>query len=713
MENVRSDTQSLLAPALGALLGFLTVAGTLGLSLVDPTEYEWLLHGDWNLHFLGWHLYRRGPWTFPIGATPLLAWPVGSSVGLTDSIPLAAILFKPFSPFLPDTFQFIGLWFLLCFMLHGVFAVLLMRLATSQPSLHILGAGLLMLSPMLFFRIGHPALMAHWLILASLWLYFKDSATAPDRRRLVAWASVVGLGAAIQPYLWLMVVALMVAAHARVALAMPSKALHVAAHVALTLAWSVIVLWQSGDFIVSRAAGLEVAGVGAWSMNLLSLMTPAQGSTLFGPGPFTYATPGQYEGYAYLGAGMLLLAAVALVTLLTSRPSSGWLPRAILHLPLLLAFLFLTLLALGPAVTVGSRTLFEYSSEWWGPLRVFRSSGRMFWPVYYALVFGILTSVSRLRHSLAALLFVIALALQAADVSGSMLVLREARTFGFRNPLQSRFWQRVPRRYQRLVLIPSNLCTRDDFVQYTPFSLLAGRMGLAINAGITARYDVKKAATYCERLGSEVEAGSIDADALYVVQPYLVDRLKAAAGPHVMCAPVDGYGICVAPETYRGWQDLYDVLAAALPPPTELVSFLALLDGEYRTGLGRPPQISPAPAEERVGAMVRYLSYRLGGCAHGEAREKTLNEARGSAEFRYCANDSFTRALPPADDAYAVRVALESVYRERALRADITTWVDVEGEAVWLLAYAEHRRRGLNAVDASEHVLAAVRAAAR
>ena len=58
------------------------------------------MHADFRLHFLGWHLYRASPWTWPIGATPFQIWPVGSSIGLTDSIPIFAFLFKPLDPLL-------------------------------------------------------------------------------------------------------------------------------------------------------------------------------------------------------------------------------------------------------------------------------------------------------------------------------------------------------------------------------------------------------------------------------------------------------------------------------------------------------------------------------------------------------------------------------------------------------------------------------------
>ena len=78
---------------LGGVTGFLAFSSSLGLEVIDPRAYDWLLRDDWRIHFLGWHLFRAGPWELPLGATPLLRAPVGSSVGLTDSIPILAALF--------------------------------------------------------------------------------------------------------------------------------------------------------------------------------------------------------------------------------------------------------------------------------------------------------------------------------------------------------------------------------------------------------------------------------------------------------------------------------------------------------------------------------------------------------------------------------------------------------------------------------------------
>ena len=167
-------------PAAAAALSALGATALFGATHVNPSHTEWLMRGDFALHFLGWHIYRTSPWTLPLGGTPHLIWPVGSSVGLTDSIPLASGLFKLFDPWLPPTFQFIGLWLVTCYALQGLFGALLMRLVTPHAGRQLCGALLFVLSPPLAIRFGHAALAAHWVVLAALWLSLADGADRPS-----------------------------------------------------------------------------------------------------------------------------------------------------------------------------------------------------------------------------------------------------------------------------------------------------------------------------------------------------------------------------------------------------------------------------------------------------------------------------------------------------------------------------------------------------
>ena len=133
-----------------ALLAVVLYIWTYGIHILNPAYTDWLMGGgDLTQHYLGWKAYRAGSWTFPIGNTTNLAWPAGTSVIFTDSIPLLAVFFKLFSGILPKNFQYFGIWGLLCFILQGVFAARILRRFTDSRALTVLGSLLITLSPVM------------------------------------------------------------------------------------------------------------------------------------------------------------------------------------------------------------------------------------------------------------------------------------------------------------------------------------------------------------------------------------------------------------------------------------------------------------------------------------------------------------------------------------------------------------------------------------
>src|SRR5438874_764400 len=79
------------AAALLGLFWFLAIGGW---KAVVPVVGNWMAAGDWPAHWMGWVFFREVPWQLPLGALPNLVYPLGTTVGYTDSIPWLAILFK-------------------------------------------------------------------------------------------------------------------------------------------------------------------------------------------------------------------------------------------------------------------------------------------------------------------------------------------------------------------------------------------------------------------------------------------------------------------------------------------------------------------------------------------------------------------------------------------------------------------------------------------
>lgn len=147
--------------------------------------------------------------------TPILQWPLGlnepygmevsSSIVFTDSIPLLAIIFKFVSFALPDTFQYTGIWILLCCILQGVFSYDLINRNTHDKPYSLVASALFCLAPIMLFRMmGHFALSAHFLIIASLILYSMKNA---NKR----WVLLIAISSAIHFYITGMIFSVFVA----------------------------------------------------------------------------------------------------------------------------------------------------------------------------------------------------------------------------------------------------------------------------------------------------------------------------------------------------------------------------------------------------------------------------------------------------------------------------------------------------------------------
>lgn len=415
--------------AMGALMGGLFFLAVYGAGILAPGNIAWLLQGDPAQHYLGFAFFRNSPWSWPLGAIP--GFGGGSSLVYTDSIPLLALPFKILAPWLPPDFQYFGLWMLLCHLLLGLFAArILSRLGVTGVS----GAAailLLLSSPALALRAyGHESLMAHWLLLAAIdaWLAGRN-----DRLGMF-WV----LAAWIHAY-WVALLAPL----ACLAWWRAGRRITPLAGFLLALGVSM----AAAGYFIARPGQLAAEGYGHYSANLLTFFDPMDwqgflrhyGRPTAGAGEWSrllpalgQATAGQYEGFAYLGAGVLgLLFCASLVGV------SGWFRRSrgVLFVriplaresvrqfdwkPLWVIALACFVYALSAKLTWGERVL-------WSPripdallpwLGVFRSTGRFVWPLALLLP---LTAFSLLaaripRRVLAPLLLALCL-LQAWDLS--------------------------------------------------------------------------------------------------------------------------------------------------------------------------------------------------------------------------------------------------------------------------------------------------------
>ena len=78
--------------------------------------------------------------------------------------------------------------------------------------------------------------------------------------------------------------------------------------------------------------------------------------------------------------------------------------------------------------------------------------------------------------------------------------------------------------------------------------------GLTINTGHVARYDRNARLAYCYQLGRDFDAGLVTDDAVYLVNPPLVERFRATAQRPIVCSQIDTIPTCVTESSYASWK---------------------------------------------------------------------------------------------------------------------------------------------------------------
>ncbi len=533
--------------AIGALLGLLLFAWLAGFQIVVPSSITWLLDSpDPTTHYLGWSFFRHDQWHLPLGLNPNYGLSSGSSIVYSDSIPLLALLFKPLSPWLGEPFQYTGLWLLLCFILQGVFAMLLCGRILHRLLPQILAAGLFTI-PFIFLKRldGHYALAGQWTILWALYLYFLPAQSIPRPR--VIWVLLACLAVLIHLYLAVLVLAIWSAdllrryrANRRVLRSGSIEAL-------IVLSALLLAMWFAGYFCLGFSDTRTANSAGAYSMNLLSPID-SRGYSLFLPA-FALARAGQIEGAAYLGLGILAMVAVTLLviwlrrpTKTTPAPTAGGATASVTWTPLLLICSLLLLFAISPIITYGSTQLLALPNYWDGIGEVLRATGRMSWPAVYVLPILLLATLAShlttrtLTHLLAAVLL-----LQILDLTP--MLQSTLRHFHTAQPpirqLSDPFWATAASHYRQIILVPSDSPDTD----WHPLAFFAADHGMAINHGYFARMNWNNKEASNRQTLTDLQAGLYFPNTIYILTTDEARRLVSQQSIH----QIDGYSIFVAP----------------------------------------------------------------------------------------------------------------------------------------------------------------------
>jgi len=370
---------ALLAVLVGAIAFFVIV----GPKVLDVGNIAWLAEGDDSFqHYLGWEFFRLSEWTWPPGLNPDFGLQFSSSIIFSDSVPLLALPLKLLSPILPAVFQYTGWWVLVCFLLQAYFAVRIAGLFTNDVLVKLALVLLLTFAPPMLWRLSvHYSLVAQWVVLASIYLYWAR----PGRLRWLHWLVLLSATVLIHTYLFAMCVPIWLASLIRRRIIDGPTSPHWLLQIIMVFASAGALLWLGGFFPLRDS--MLGWGYGVYRLNFLSMINPDGGQTT---DHWSWSSllpniphgPGDYEGFAYAGVGGLLLIILALPLVWTERRTY----RGKIVWPLILVCVLLTLFALSPNLMIADRQIrISVPDAFMALAGSMRSSGRFFWPVYYLL----------------------------------------------------------------------------------------------------------------------------------------------------------------------------------------------------------------------------------------------------------------------------------------------------------------------------------------
>ncbi|UWP68205.1 DUF6311 domain-containing protein [Subdoligranulum variabile] len=498
---------------LGTLLGiaaFLLVYGIVPLDVTNDTFCRGgYVEKDIQQHYAGWLFYRESALSFPLCVTTAINAPQGVSIAYTDSIPLAALFCRPLANWLGGTFQYFGWFTLLCFALQGGFSALLCGLFSEGTLRPLLGTTLFVSSPILYERaFRHTSLGAQWLVLAALYLYFSLRREGRYASRGLFLLNVLAIG--IHPYFLPMTYAVTLALLLEYSVQRhqwKGPVLYLTSNLICTVGLG----WLLGLFYGTATNGGQ-ALYGYFSMNLNSLWNPVgiNGTLYSRLLPAQNQINGNYDAFAYLGLGVLISLPVVVFH---ARHRIG--KQLLRHWALASVCLILTLFAISNTVTANGVTLFSIPLP--GKVvelcSVFRSGGRLFWPVYELLLLSAFAGICRFPAS--RLVLVLMLVIQIWDVSPGICQRHQdmaaaVQTAAFPSALESNFWKNVAGRYQHIESVQG---LQDDALH---LALFAADHSMTTNDPFAARYDTVALEQERQKILQELAMGVLRQDTLYL-----------------------------------------------------------------------------------------------------------------------------------------------------------------------------------------------------
>lgn len=482
-------------------LSFFWAYFILGKDTLDISQTNWLW-GDLAQVYLSWKLYLSDPnahWLM----SSRMSYPLEMNFSLFDPMPFLLLTVGKLSSFLPDG-QYLGLYFTICIILQGFFGYLIIgEIVKSKDApnnwkelIKVIGACFFILTPYTFWRFqGHTALASQWLIVFSIWVSLRTHQSSVDRW-LLANCSTLFIISGFNPYLTLMA-GLSTGMLVITGFGSNSAGLRILKLTALGL--TAIVGFYVFGFL--DAASVDGGGYGSYSMNILGPFD-SNGLAMLLPVDIPDATQQQtFEGFSYLGLGVLLM--VACTVVLFNIKSSDNSPTEPHPSQILMLVATSYLLALSTTLTFSTFKVQLPTPDFLETiLNRFRASGRLFWVgSFWLIILGVTSITSKLKPRQSMILLLALLAIQFADVASIARNIRNSIA-QFRNlHISEQDFKLIPETVKMILVFPPWQCAQGGSPggarNYEIFGQLIAKIAASTNNFYAARTLVEQKKYHC------------------------------------------------------------------------------------------------------------------------------------------------------------------------------------------------------------------------
>ena len=496
-------------------LGLFTTIYIFGFNYISFTNSDWLASHDMTSDLIAWKYYKDDIWRFPIGNNPNYGMGLSNGIVFSGSVPLLSIVFKIFEDFLPENFHFFSLWIFICFFLQSYISFLIIYHYTKNLTFSIIGSLFFLLSPVLFYKITiHLSLSAHWLILSAFYIETKNDAT----KKIFYWTLLIIISSLIHFNFTLTLLGiffLFVLNEHLINLNIKK----LATQIFLPSILLFVSMYIFGYFEIPFTDALGY-GYGYYKLNLASIINPVSESfsgtinwSLFLP-EIPSSWEERSEGFNYLGMGAISLLIIAIFHVFFNYTKF----KDEKYRPYFFIIILFSLIALTNRISFANNLLFEFElpKYIYGILSIVRTSGRLFWPVYYLLFLGsILIIYNKFSKKKSLYILIFLFSLQVIDISFGLKNYFNANAFEKeKKEIDYLFWNKLNKENKILrTTYPSN----ETYLLISLREILLSQNFKSTDISVHGRYNRKMATITRSNLYKSFDEGIIEKNTIFVV----------------------------------------------------------------------------------------------------------------------------------------------------------------------------------------------------